>query len=68
VRGVEGYGSEEGVDLLLEEFDRELAIGLAELFPTEDRDAGTLELGDEAIVPAGGLIVVIEVEVIANTL
>ena len=57
VRGVEGDGGEERVDLLLEELDGELAVGLAELLPAEDADAGALELGDEAVVPAGALIV-----------
>ena len=33
MRGVDGDGSEQRVDLLLKEFDGELAIGLAELLP-----------------------------------
>jgi hypothetical protein len=53
VGGIEGYGGEERVDLLLEELDGELAVGLAELLPAEDGDAGALEFGDEAVVPAG---------------
>jgi len=68
VRGVQGYGSEEGVDLLLEEFDGELAVGFAELLPAEERDAGAFEFGDEAIVPAGGLSVVELVEAVADAL
>jgi hypothetical protein len=68
VRRIEGYGGEERVDLLLEKLDGELAVGLAEVLPAEDRDAGALEFGDEAVVPAGGLVVVELVEAIADAL
>ena len=36
VRGVEGDRGEERIDLLLEELDCELALGLAELVPRQD--------------------------------
>jgi hypothetical protein len=57
VRWIKGYGSEKRVDLLLKELDGEFAVGLAKLFPGEKADACALEFGDEAVIPAGGLIV-----------
>ena len=56
MRGVERDGGEEWVDLLLKELDGELAVGLAEVLPLEDADAGFFEFGDEAVVPAIGLV------------
>jgi hypothetical protein len=62
VGGVKSDGGEEWVYLLLKEFDGELAIGFTELFPGEHGDASKLEFGDEAVVPAGTLIVGEQVE------
>jgi hypothetical protein len=66
VRGVERYGGEERVDLLLEELDGELAIGFAELLPFQHGDAGALEFGYKTVVPAGALIVGEVMEAVAE--
>jgi hypothetical protein len=55
MRGVESDGGEEGIDLVVEVLGGEGTVGGAELFPLEDADAGGGKLGDEVVVPAGGL-------------
>ena len=56
MRGVERDGRQERIDLLLEKLDGELAFRFAKLLPANDRDACALEFGDQAAIPADGLI------------
>jgi hypothetical protein len=67
MRGVERDGSKERVDLFLEELDCVFAVRLAEVLPADDVDACVLEFGEEAVVPAGGLVEGELVEVVAET-
>jgi hypothetical protein len=68
MRRVEGYRGEERIDLLLEKFDGEFAVGLAELLPLQHADASALEFGDEAVIPAGTLILVELMEALTDML
>jgi len=57
MRGVECDRCQEWVYLLVEELYGELAIRFAEVFPAHDADANRLKFRDEAIIPAGVLVV-----------
>ncbi len=66
VGGVERNRGEHGVDLVMEELCGELAVGVVELLPGEDADAGFGESGDEALVEALGLVSGEGVEAVAE--
>ena len=56
MRGVNGNGGEERVDLLLEVLGGEVALALVEVLPAEDADAGFFERRNEALAPGAVLI------------
>jgi hypothetical protein len=67
MRGIERDGSEERVDLLLEELDCVFTVRLAEVLPANEANACALEFGEEAVVPAGVLVKGELVKVVAET-
>jgi hypothetical protein len=53
---VDGNGGQERVDLFMEELGGVGAVGREHLLPVDEADVGLGEGGDEALIPAGGLV------------